>query len=350
MLANTGFICPDSLRFHAMIGGINKKSRSIRNLGFRETFSGVPNMIHSRITRRQFIKNAATAGAVLASTGTAGLASPAARTATDQVTLGETGIRLSRIGIGTGTNGGNVQRGLGHEKFNDLIRYAYDCGITYIDTGDTYGTHTWVRDAIKGLPREKLYIQSKIMFGMWGGNKETPMEILDRFRRELNMDYIDTVLLHCQIAPDWDEKSKALRDELEEAKAKKIIRAHGVSCHSLPATAKAAVLEWVDVNLVRINPQGVNIDTPELAVFGTSDASHVPAVTEQMKIMRKNGHGIIGMKLIGEGAFKDIEERRKSLTWVMQSELVDAVVLGLESREQVDEAIMHVNNAFTDQA
>ena len=308
-------------------------------------------MSHFRITRRQFIKGAASAGVVLASTGAASLPTPAAaRTATDIVTLGATGIKLSRVGIGGGTHSGTVQRGLGREKYNDLIKYAYDRGIRYFDTADTYGTHTWVRDAIKGFPREKLYIQSKISFGPWGENKETTMETLDRFRSELNMDYIDTVLIHCQISPDWDEQSKALRDGLEEAKVKKIIRAHGVSCHSLPATAKAACLDWVDVNLVRINPQGVFIDNPELAVYGDSNASDVPAVAEQMKIMRKNGHGIIGMKLFAQGEFTDIEDRRKSLTWVMQSGLVDAVVLGLKSREEIDEAILHINNAFSSQA
>jgi len=308
-------------------------------------------MSHSKITRRQFIKGAATAGVVLASTGTASLPTPATvRTATDQVNLGATGIKLSRIGIGSGTVSGTVQRGLGRDKFNDVFRYAYDRGITYFDTADTYGTQTWVRDAIKGLPREKLYIQSKISYGPWGGNKETPLETLDRFRRELNVDYIDTVLIHCQIAPDWDEQTKALRDVLEEAKLKKIIRAHGVSCHSLPATTKAAALDWVDVNLVRINPQGAHMDTSELAVFGSSNESNVPAVVEQMKIMRKNGHGIIGMKLLAQGDFTNIEDRRKSLTWVMQSDLVDAVVLGLKSREEIDEAIMHVNNAFLNQA
>lgn len=308
-------------------------------------------MSHSKITRRQFIKGAATAGVVLASTGTASLPTPATvRTATDRVNLGATGIKLSRIGIGSGTVSGTVQRGLGRDKFNDVFRYAYDRGITYFDTADTYGTQTWVRDAIKGLPREKLYIQSKISYGPWGGNKETPLETLDRFRRELNVDYIDTVLIHCQIAPDWDEQTKALRDVLEEAKLKKIIRAHGVSCHSLPATTKAAALNWVDVNLVRINPQGAHMDTSELAVFGSSNESNVPAVVEQMKIMRKNGHGIIGMKLLAQGDFTNIEDRRKSLTWVMQSDLVDAVVLGLKSREEIDEAIMHVNNAFLNQA
>jgi aryl-alcohol dehydrogenase-like predicted oxidoreductase len=251
-----------------------------------------------------------------------------------------------------------VQRGLGHEKFNDLIHYAYDRGIRYIDTGDSYQTHPWVREAIKDLPREKLYIQSKMIhmggFGRMGGfgnrggfpQEASALETLDRFRKELNVDYIDTVLIHCQIDPNWEEHAKFLMAGLEEAKQKKIIRAHGVSCHSLPALKKAAALDWVNVNLVRINPQGAEIDTAEAAVFTKSNESNVPAVVEQLKIARKNGHGIIGMKLIAQGQFTSIEDRRKSLTWVMQNNLVDAVVIGMKSKEEVDEAIMHIDNAF----
>jgi hypothetical protein len=198
-------------------------------------------MAKKHITRRQFIQSAAASAGVALASGVPGYP-VAPKTAADPVTLGRTGIKLSRLGIGTGTNGGNVQRGLGREKFNDLIHYAYDRGIRYIDTADSYQTHTWVRDAIKLLPREKLYIQSKMTgMGMFG-NSANPMETLDRFRRELNVDYIDTVLIHCQISPNWDEESKPLREALEEAKQKGIIRAHGVSCHSLPATIKAASL------------------------------------------------------------------------------------------------------------
>jgi len=305
------------------------------------------------ISRRQFIKGAAaTAGIALTASGTSAFSTPP-KTATDQVALGKTGIKMSRLGIGTGTVSGTVQRSLGREKFNELIRYAYDRGITYIDTSDSYQTHTWVRDAIKGLPREKLYIQSKMMFmGGFGnmagfGKQAPPLETLDRFRKELQVDYIDTVLIHCQMDPNWDQHTKSLRDALEEARLKKIIRAHGVSCHSLPALKKAAAIDWVNVNLVRINPQGVDIDTAEMAVYASSNESHVPAVVEQLGIARKNGHGVIGMKLIAQGKLTNIADRKKSLTWVMQNNLVDAVVIGMKSKEEIDEAIMHINNAFS---
>ena len=305
-------------------------------------------MSNRSISRRDFIKGAAVStGVVLVSACQSDVLSQKTRkTAADEVTLGKTGIKLSRLGIGAGTNGGELQRGLGRQGFNDLIHYAYDQGIRYIDTADAYQTHTWVRDAIKGIPREKLYIQSKAMLMPGFGKPEKPLEMVDRFRKELNVDYIDTVLIHCQIPPNWDEQNKALMDALEEAKQKGMIRAHGVSTHSLPATTKAASLGWVDVNLVRINPQGAKIDTSKLVVYDASNESHVPAVVEQMKIMRKNGHGIIGMKLIGDGTLATIEARKKSITWVMQSEIVDAVVIGMKSREEIDEAILHINNAF----
>jgi predicted aldo/keto reductase-like oxidoreductase len=295
------------------------------------------------INRRQFIKStAALAGALILPCH----AQPAAmikpkRTAVDQVKLGKTGLKLSRLGIGTGSIGGSIQRGLGQEKFTRLIRYAYDQGITYIDTAQAYRTHEMVREAIKDLPREKLFIQSKMP-----GTPENPLEVLDRYRKELKVDYIDSLLVHCGVSKNWEEKRKRLLDAFAEAKEKKIIRAHGVSCHTIPATTVAAKLDWVDVNLVRVNPQGAHIDTPVERWDAKSNMSHVPAVMEQITIMRKNRHGIIGMKLIGNGDFKKPEDREKSIRFAMKCDLLDAVVIGFKSPEEIDEAIKRMNSAL----
>ena len=297
------------------------------------------------ITRRQFIKStAALAGTVFLSCHPQQASGPKLkRTAVDQVTLGRTGLKLSRLGVGTGSIGGSIQRGLGPDKFNRLIRYAYDQGITYIDTAEAYKTHEMVRDAIKGLPREKLFIQSKMP-----GTPEKPLEVLDRYRKELNVDYIDSLLVHCGVDKNWDEKRKRLLDAFEEAKQKKIIHAHGISCHTIPASARAAQLDWVDVNLVRINPQGAHIDTPVERWDAKSDISHVPAVMEQIKIMRKKRHGIIGMKLIGNGDFKKPEDREKSIRFAMKCGLLDAVVIGFKSPAEIDEAIKRINYALAE--
>jgi len=298
-----------------------------------------------KITRRQFIKStAALAGTAFLSCNAQQASGPKLkRTAVDQVTLGKTGLKLSRLGVGTGSIGGSIQRGLGPDKFNRLIRYAYDQGITYIDTSDSYKTHEMVREAIKGLPREKLFIQSKMP-----GRPEKPLEVLDRYRRELNVDYIDSLLVHCGTSKNWDEDRKRLLDAFEEAKQKKIIRAHGISCHSLPASARAAQIDWVDVNLVRINPQGAHIDTPIESWDARSDISHVPAVMEQIKIMRKKRHGIIGMKLIGNGDFVKPDDREKSIRFAMQCGLLDAVVIGFKSPAEIDEAIRRINSALAE--
>jgi predicted aldo/keto reductase-like oxidoreductase len=297
------------------------------------------------ITRRQFLeRTAGVAGGVLL----VPLAAQAAgkKTAVDLVPLGKTGLKPSRLGIGCGTTSGRVQQGLGQDGFNRLVRYAYDQGIRYIDIARSYRTHGMLKEAIKGLPREKLFIQTKM-----GRNPEKPLEDIDAYRQTYGVDYIDSLLVHCTITPNWDDERKRVMDAMQEAKDKQIIRAHGVSCHSLPALRLAAELDWVDVNLVRINPQGVLVDTPQSRSWNAeSDAAHVPPVVEQIKRMREKGHGIIGMKIMGEGRFKDPEDREKSIRFAMQPGLLDCVTIGFKSPAEIDEAIQRMNSALADQA
>jgi predicted aldo/keto reductase-like oxidoreductase len=304
-------------------------------------------MIPTPLSRREFIQRSA-AMAGLAALGSANLGGPATamaaatkRTAVDQVTLGKTGIRLSRLGIGTGSNSGNVQFALGQEGFNRLIRYAYDQGITYIDAAMGYGTHPWIGAAIKGLPREKLYVQTKI-----GGVPEKPLEVIDKIRQTYDTDYVDALLVHCTIAKNWDEERKRLMDAIAEAQSRKWVRARGVSCHSLPALELSAKLDWVEVHLARINPQGVHLDTPAVDWNAKSDASHLPPVVDQLKAMRSRGHGIIGMKLVGDGSFVNADDRETAARYVMQSNLCDAVVIGFKSPAEIDESIDRINRAL----
>jgi predicted aldo/keto reductase-like oxidoreductase len=296
-----------------------------------------------RITRRGFIRQtAALAGGILAAPlAQRTWASPP--TAIDQVTLGNTGIKLSRLGMGCGSKGGSIQRALGQEGFTRLVRYAYDRGITYFDTAQNYKTHEFIREAVKGLPREKLFIQSKMP-----GTPEDPLTVIDRYRKELGTEYIDTLLVHCTVTPNWDEERKRVLDALEKAKDKRIIRAHGVSCHSLPALQRAVDIDFVDVHLVRLNPQGAHMDTPEQTWNAISNASHVAPVVSQVKRMRQKGRGVIGMKLIGNGDFTRAEDREKAIRYVMQSNLTDAVTIGFKSPAEIDEAIERINRAYRD--
>jgi len=294
------------------------------------------------LTRRQFIERAAAIAGGVVLSPLAAAAAGRKLTAVDQVTLGRTGLKLSRLGIGCGTNSGRVQASLGQDRFNRLIRYAYDQGITYIDIARGYRTHGMLREAIRGLPREKLFIQTKM-----GGVPNKAFENIEQYCKDYGVEYLDCLLVHCTVTPDWDERRKRVLDAMEKAKDKQLIRAHGVSCHSLPALKRSVDVDFVDVHLVRINPQGAHMDTPRTDTWNApSSASNVLPVLEQVARMRDKGRGVIGMKLVGNGDFTDPADREKAMQFVMQSGLTDAVTVGFKSPAEVDETIRRMNNAL----
>ena len=299
-------------------------------------------MINRSISRREFIKTTT----AIAGTTIIGLresiSAQQKKTATDLVPLGNTGIKVSRLGFGTGTNSGNVQYSLGKEKFIDLIHYAYDKGIRYFDCAQAYRTFGWIGDAIKGLPRENLFILSKVP-----GKPENILEVIDNHRKTFNTDYVDALLIHCMVKDNWTEEYKKIMDAFDQAKEKKWIRAKGVSCHSLPALHAATVSPWTEVHLVRINPQAKHIDGPEQT--WNKPGNKIEPVLEEIKQMKAKGRGVLGMKIIGNGDFTDPEDREKSIRFVMACKEVDAITIGFKSRAEIDEAIERINRALSEQ-
>jgi 1-deoxyxylulose-5-phosphate synthase len=297
----------------------------------------------NHLNRRQFLERSAGAAGALLLSSCPWLRAEAAvkRTAVDQVALGKTGIKLSRLGFGTGSNSGNVQYGLGQEAFNKLIRYAYDQGITYFDCAQSYRTFEWIAGAIKGLPREKLCIQSKIP-----GQPEQIMAAIDHHRKVFDTDYVDSLLIHCMVKDRWTDTWKRIMDAFDEAKDKKWIRAKGVSCHSLPALRAATSTDWTEVHLVRVNPQASHIDGPE-EDWNKPGTDLAPVLTE-LKTMRAKGRGVIGMKIIGNGDFTKPEDREKSIRFAMSRPELDAVVIGFKSTAEIDEAIRRMNQALAE--
>ncbi|HKW30943.1 MAG TPA: aldo/keto reductase [Verrucomicrobiae bacterium] len=297
------------------------------------------------LNRRQFLKTTtALAGTVLlspwalAETGVA--ANPAVvRTATDQVTLGKTGIKLSRLGFGTGSDNGYIQTAEGKNAFVNLIHYAYDRGITYIDTAESYQTFGLIADAIKGLPREKLFIQSKV-----DGRPADVLAVIDQHRKTFNTDYVDSLLVHCMTSGQWTDNWKRVMDAFSEAQQRKWIRAKGVSCHSLPALRAAVASDWTEVHLVRVNPQGAYTDG-DTGSWGSRRHDIAP-VMQQIKMMHAKGRGVIGMKICGNGTFTSPADRDKSIRFAMSQPEIDAVVIGFKNRQEIDEAIERINRAL----
>ena len=296
-------------------------------------------------SRREFLKTSgALAGTVLLSpwalTRSGAAASPIVpRTATDQVTLGQTGIKLSRLGFGTGSDNGYIQTAEGRDAFVNLIHYAYDRGITYIDTAQAYQTFDWIAAATRGLPREKLFIQSKV-----DGRPEDILAVIDSHRKTFNTDYVDSLLVHCMTHGQWTDEWKRVMDGFNQAQDRKWIRAKGVSCHTLPALRAGVASDWPEVHLVRVNPQGVYTDAE--GNFWGSRQHDIAPVLQQIKIMHAKGRGVIGMKICGNGTFTSPADREQSIRFAMSQPEIDAVVIGFKNRQEIDEAIERINRAL----
>jgi 1-deoxyxylulose-5-phosphate synthase len=296
------------------------------------------------ISRRRFVGTLAGAAALgglgFASGEDAPGAVKAKRSAVDRVRLGQTPVKPTRLGVGTGSSGGQVQRDLGQEAFTKLIRHAYDRGIRFIDTADMYRTHGLVKEAIRGLPREELVIQTKML---WEPFVPDAQKELERFRKEVGVDYFDTVLIHCARKKHWPDDLKRMRDGLSAAKEKGLIKAHGCSCHGLPALREVAGSPWVEVDLARVNHAGHHMDG--LAGEWSEPGLREESLTE-LKRIHAAGKGVIGMKIIGNGDFKDPQEREKSARFAMSAPFVDAVIIGFKSPQEIDEAIDRLNRAL----
>lgn len=284
-----------------------------------------------KITRRQFIAGSLATGAALCSPAL--LAEPGRRlkSMTQRVEIGRTGIKASYLGLGTGTVGWNKQSNqtrMGTVKFAVMVRRALDMGVNYFDCADIYGSHQYLRAALKGVPREDYVIESKI----WFHTSKDAQADLDRFLSELNTDYIDILYLHCVSDPKWATDLRPMQDVLEAAKQKKIIRAHGISIHDLNVLESASENPWVDNVLARINPFGVKMDgKPE-------------DVVRALQKLHAAGKGVTGMKILGEGKIAD--KREESLRYVLGLDCVDAIVIGFESVGQIEEIISLGNRAL----
>ena len=291
----------------------------------------------SEHSRRDFLKGTLAAGVVAGNPRWA-TAAPR-RSATDWVTLGNSGVKVTRLAFGTGSYGGKVQRELGQEGFTGLVRHAYDRGIRFFESADAYSEmHEMLAIALRGLPRDSYRLMTKYRLR----EPEDPKATIDRFRRELESEYFDILLLHCVRAPDWAEQYKRLRDALSEAKDRKVILAHGASCHGLlPLRAFPANTNWLDVALLRVNHVGTRMDT--LKQTDTDDLGDVNEVVGHIKQVRAKGTAVIGMKIMGEGQFRTPEQRDASIRFVTRLGAVDAVTIGYKSAAEIDEAIERLN-------
>ena len=283
-----------------------------------------------KINRRDFIKTGAV-GLAGISVVQCGFRTSQKEMLVDKVSLGKTGLTVSRLAMGTGTVGGRSasnQTRLGMDTFKNLAHHAYERGMRFYDMAEVYGSMPFVGESIKTLPRENLTLLTKVFIPQENArNSVSVSEKIDQFRKELGTDYIDILLMHFITEGGWEKNRERYLDDFLKAKQSGIIKAIGISCHHIDALREAAVSPWLDVVMARINPFGTNMDdSPD-------------EVKKALATAKANGKGIVAMKVFGEGKHISDDEREQSLQFVLKEGNVHCLTLGLESIEQMDDAI-----------
>jgi predicted aldo/keto reductase-like oxidoreductase len=246
---------------------------------------------------------------------------------------------VTRLAFGTGSFSGQVQRELGQDQFTRLVRYAYDHGIRFFETAEAYGgMHKMLGVALQGIPRDSYRLMSKLTT-FEGGN---PQQKIDELRKLANTEYFDVMLLHWQHSATWPTDSGRWQDGILEAESKKAVVSHGASVHGLPALRQVPGNKWLDIAMIRVNHKGTRMDAED---YNTEGLGNVSEVVTHVKQARKEGMGVISMKLVGEGTFNR-EDRQRAMRFAFQNAGVDCVTVGYKSTAEIDEAISNLNLAL----
>jgi aryl-alcohol dehydrogenase-like predicted oxidoreductase len=291
----------------------------------------------AEFTRRELLKTGLATG-TLAVFGALPL-SARRGSATDLVTLGRSAVKVSRLAFGTGSFSGQVQRALGQDGFTRLVRHAYDRGIRLFETAESYGEmHRMLGIALKGIPRDSYQLMSKVTTR----DGVDPHEKFDELRRLANTEYFDIMLLHWQHTATWPTDTARWQDAILEVQSRKVVLSHGASVHGLPALRRVPGTRWLEVAMIRVNHTGKSMDAED---YATQGLGNVPEVVTHVKEVRREGTGVIAMKLAGEGTF-DREDRRKAMRFAFRNAGVDCVTVGYKSPAEVDEAIENLDLAL----
>ena len=289
-------------------------------------------------SRRDFLKTGLAAAAFVGARSFPLLA--ARQTATDWVTLGKSGVKVTRLALGTGSISGKVQRDLGQDQFTRLVRHAYDRGVRFFETAEGYHEmHRMLGVALAGIPRDSYRLMSKVT------TREgvDPMQKIDELRKLARTEYFDVMLLHWQHEATWPQDSTRWQDGIMEAEANHAVVAHGASVHGLPALRQVPGNDWLQVAMIRMNHKGVRMDAED---YNTEGLGNVSEVVAHVKQARKNDMGVISMKLVGEGAFTTREDRQAAMRYAFRVAGVDSVTVGYKNTAEIDEAIENVNLAL----
>ena len=294
----------------------------------------------SPYSRREFLKTGVAAGAVVASAGSLPLHAASTRSATDLVTLGKSNLQVTRLAFGTGSNNGHVQYALGQKEFSKLVAYAYERGIRFFETSESYMTPAMLGEALKPFPRDSYVLMSKVTTD----EGVDPRQRFDEMRRTSQTEFFDIMLLHWQHTGTWVGETSRWQDGILAEQERKTIRTRGASVHGLPALRQMPGNKWLQVAMIRMNHNGTRMDGPTYADYNYPE--HRDEVVGHVKQVKSEGMGVISMKLVGDGTFTQHNDRQAAMRFAFQNAGVDCVTVGFKNNREIDEAIDNLNLAL----
>lgn len=240
--------------------------------------------------------------------------------------LGRTSIEVTPVGFGVLTMGYS-QLDMPVSEGAAVIRYALDRGINFLDTAQYYETYPYIREALRGLPKEQRpVICSKCL----GSTYADMAEAIEEALRELETGTIDIFLMHeVRSETDYRWRDGAL-EALLEYKKSGVVKAIGLSTHHVDVTQMAAEQPELDVVFPLINYAGLGIrkgDGP-----GTAEE-----MAEAIAACSRAGKGVFAMKAFGGGNLTG--DYVRALEYVRDLEGVDSIMVGMASFEQVDRLV-----------
>ncbi|NPV79451.1 MAG: aldo/keto reductase [Firmicutes bacterium] len=225
--------------------------------------------------------------------------------------LGRSGLKVSEMCLGI-LPMGPLQANIPEPEGAAIIRKAIESGINFLDTAETYRTYSYIKRALKGY-RGEVIIATKSPAALYLDMEKSVQLALD----VLGRDYIDIFLLHAaRTGPEVLDKRRGALECLLDQKQKGVIRAVGISTHSIATVRRAARCPEIDVIFPLINRTGTGI------IDGTV-GEMIAAIGEAAD----SGKGVYAMKALAGGHLvSDIEG---AIDFVRKIRGVSSVAVGV---------------------
>ena len=244
------------------------------------------------------------------------------------VNLGGTGLKVSKLGFGT-FDFGVSSLNISPEEGGRILVESYKLGVNFWDTSEDYGSHPHVASALKRVPRKDVVISTKTN----AKSGEEAKKSLKSSLKELKTDYVDIFLLHL-VKSDWIDGCHQVLKELNDLKTTGIVKAIGLSTHSVTVVREASKFEELDV-LMTICCKADQAMVSKFRDRIPIENGSIEEMFHAIKLAHSSGRGVIAIKILGTSAPPLVRNYQSSIKSIAQLDFVDTMVIGMRSLDEV---------------